>query len=178
MLKTSIQTKSEIIQEMQAAYQAVHQYAADKDATAFRYSPDERWSVANQLEHLILSSKGVASVLKMPKQQLLALGKAENEPRNYDELYRLYKEVLKGGQKAPAKFCPNPDQLPDQEQLLANWKMIEEKLVVRMANWSEDELNDYYLPHPALGKLTVREMLFATIFHTHHHLDSMQGLFK
>jgi uncharacterized damage-inducible protein DinB len=29
------------------------------------------------------------------------------------------------------------------------------------------------LPHPALGKLTVREMLFFTIYHNIHHVENV-----
>ncbi len=27
------------------------------------------------------------------------------------------------------------------------------------------------MPHPLIGRLTVREMLFFTLLHTRHHLD-------
>ena len=35
--------------------------------------------------------------------------------------------------------------------------------------WSEKKLDRYQAPHPALGKLTIREMLYFTIFHNVHH---------
>lgn len=32
-----------------------------------------------------------------------------------------------------------------------------------------DELDKYILPHPLLGKLTIREMMYFTIYHVEHH---------
>jgi len=41
----------------------------------------------------------------------------------------------------------------------------------------EDDLDRVMLPHPLLGKLTLREMLFFTIYHVEHHLGILrQGL--
>jgi hypothetical protein len=38
-----------------------------------------------------------------------------------------------------------------------------------MERWSEAELDAYRLPHPLLGRLSVREMMFFTLLHNRHH---------
>ncbi len=48
-------------------------------------------------------------------------------------------------------------------------------LVGKIPGWSEAALDRYRLPHPLLGKLTVREMLFFTLYHNAHHLDQVAG---
>jgi uncharacterized damage-inducible protein DinB len=40
--------------------------------------------------------------------------------------------------------------------------------------WEEDQLDEAQLPHPIIGKITVREMLFFTIHHNLRHA-SPQG---
>jgi hypothetical protein len=42
----------------------------------------------------------------------------------------------------------------------------------RLKKYSEASLDELILPHPLLGKLTLREMLYFTIYHAghHHHL--------
>ena len=40
---------------------------------------------------------------------------------------------------------------------------------MRIDSFSEKDLDNYILPHPLLGKLTIREMLFFTIYHVQHH---------
>jgi len=49
--------------------------------------------------------------------------------------------------------------------------MVESKqeLVSVAEKWNEDELDQYQLPHPILGKLTIREMLYFTIYHNLRH---------
>jgi hypothetical protein len=44
-----------------------------------------------------------------------------------------------------------------------------------MHTWSEDDLDNHRLPHPLLGKLTVREMLFFTLYHIQHHMIEAAG---
>ena len=44
-----------------------------------------------------------------------------------------------------------------------------EKLVHKLDKFTEDDLDKYVLPHPLLGKLTLREMLCFTIYHVRHH---------
>src|SRR5579859_3509649 len=49
-----------------------------------------------------------------------------------------------------------------------------EELGRRVATWSEIDLDRYRLPHPLLGKLTVREMLFFTVQHLAHHASKVE----
>jgi uncharacterized damage-inducible protein DinB len=46
-----------------------------------------------------------------------------------------------------------------------------QELVRAAGRWSERALDARQLPHPLLGKLTVREMLFFTLYHNRHHVD-------
>lgn len=176
MLSNNLKTNEGLVLEMKAAYQEVCSFIEKLDEEAFRFSPEGKWSSAGQLEHLILSSKGVASALKMSKLKLMIFGKSKNGSMSYDELYKIYKEALSKGQKAPSGFAPSADQNFSKEELLSNWKTIAAKLEERIPKWSEKDLDRYRLPHPAIGKITVREMLYFTIFHTRHHLESMKAL--
>jgi hypothetical protein len=38
-----------------------------------------------------------------------------------------------------------------------------------LEHWTEMDLDRCRLPHPLLGKITVREMLFFTLYHYEHH---------
>jgi hypothetical protein len=58
------------------------------------------------------------------------------------------------------------DQQPALVQSISNEiKWLSEKL----NKFTEEELDKYILPHPLLGKLTIREMMFFTIYHVLHH---------
>jgi hypothetical protein len=55
--------------------------------------------------------------------------------------------------------------------VLASWSAASRDLQTRIASWDEAPLDRYCLPHPALGRLTVREMLFFSLYHNAHHLN-------
>jgi hypothetical protein len=58
------------------------------------------------------------------------------------------------------------DQKPALVQSISNEiKWLSEKL----DKFTEEELDKYILPHPLLGKLTIREMMYFTIYHVLHH---------
>ena len=46
------------------------------------------------------------------------------------------------------------------------------KLNYNSDKFSEDEIDTYILPHPLLGKLTIREMIYFTIYHVEHHQNN------
>jgi hypothetical protein len=37
--------------------------------------------------------------------------------------------------------------------------------------WSEAALDSVQMPHPLLGRLTAREMIFFTLYHNQHHVE-------
>jgi hypothetical protein len=43
-------------------------------------------------------------------------------------------------------------------------------LVNNLHKWSEKNLDNTAVPHPLIGKLTLRKMLYFTIYHMKHHL--------
>lgn len=44
-----------------------------------------------------------------------------------------------------------------------------DQLIKSIQKYSEQELDQTILPHPLLGKITLREMLYFTIYHVEHH---------
>ena len=84
-----------------------------------------------------------------------------------------YKLRLEAGGKAMGRFIPKP-VLPGQKAILKN-KLIKavDRLCKKIDKYNEKQLDYYILPHPLLGKLTVREMLYFTIYHVEHHQKSM-----
>lgn len=41
-----------------------------------------------------------------------------------------------------------------------------------LEGWSERDLDRIRMPHPILGMLTTREMLFFTLYHNRHHVEA------
>ncbi|MHA8091156.1 DinB family protein [Aquirufa regiilacus] len=139
-------------------------------AEDFNDIQNEKWTAGQQLEHIYLSVKPVNLAFKLPAFLLkLIWGKANRASRSYDELIERYHAKLANGSKATGPFVPKSVDLKKGQQLKANLKNVVSKLCLSLNTYSEDELDQYILPHPLLGKLTLREMLFFTIYHVQHH---------
>ncbi|HSE37429.1 MAG TPA: DinB family protein [Blastocatellia bacterium] len=100
-------------------------------------------------------------------------GSASAPSDSYHRLRDRYWEVLAGGAMA-ARFAPKVARVPNdlgawQQELLAQCRDSVSRLRQAAARWSESDLDVYRLPHPLLGKLTLREMLFFTLYHFAHH---------
>lgn len=50
-------------------------------------------------------------------------------------------------------------------------------LCAAITRWPEPALDAHRLPHPLIGRLTVREMLLFTLYHNRHHLENVQRRF-
>lgn len=171
-------TKPEIITLLKAVFADTQSFIATQDNQKCFEPEGEKWSIAQHLQHLIMSSAPVASIYKRPKEFLANFGQPAIGPRSYDEVVETYKKALGKGLKAPADFEPKVDDINEISELFPNWQMIIGKFEERLVSWTEEDLDQYQVPHPAIGLLSLREMLYFTIYHTKHHLKSIQRIIQ
>lgn len=127
-----------------------------------------KWSPAQIADHLNRSLSPVVLAFRLPRFVLrLLFGKANRPSRSYGELVTKYQNKLMAGAQPSGRFAPPPQVVlgPALARLIGN----SERLARRMAHFSEAQLDYFILPHPLLGKLTLREMLYFTAYHAHHH---------
>lgn len=136
-----------------------------------------KWSVAEVMQHLYLSARPVARLLAGPRDVLNQWGKPETPIRGYDEIASTYKNVLSTGVKAPASMSPRPEDIQiERRDMVKRFEGVYDVLIRAVDEWTTYELDDYCIPHPVLGKLSVREMLYFTSIHTQHHLGLLKAL--
>lgn len=165
-----IRDKSEIMQAIGQEFGAFADRIRQWPDGSFADMPDGKWSAGQQLDHLVRSVKPVNLALRMPGWLLrLLFGKPTRPSRTYDKLVERYRQKLDAGGKAPGAFVPPVVPLSGKEKLLKTYLGEEQKLLRHAGRWQEADLDGYLLPHPLLGKLTLREMLFFTVYHTGHH---------
>ncbi len=173
----TISTKSDIIEALHSSFEEISTFLDTTPDDIFYQRIDDKWSIAENLDHLVLSNKPLASVLKKNKLFFLTFGFSFKGSENFETLKANYH--LKLSQLGPppnSGFSPKNSKDTSKQKFQENWKMIGEKYAPRLAKWSEKDLDRFRLPHPLLGKLTFREMLFFTIFHNDHHLRRMRQL--
>ena len=168
-------TKSELISKLKDSNRRVTTWFTDIPADTFFTRHGEVWSASDNVDHLIKSHKPIAKALRLPKFTLQAMfGKPEKPSVTYEELCQIYRIELAKGAQASGRYLPyqeNPDANAEEkkQELLDQWSKASADLVSIAEKWNENDLDGYLLPHPLIGKLTIREMLFFTIYHNLRH---------
>lgn len=178
LVNSNLHWKSDIISGLNDVYDRIISYCNDQDDSIFAKPLSEgKWSTAQNLEHLCTSTFPMVKGMAMPKLMMKAtFGTNNRSEKTIEELYAKYKAALAGGQKAPPKFDPAQIGNDQKQELLEKFAYARTKLLKVLDKWDEKSMSKYILPHPALGKLTIREMLFFTIFHTEHHLEIIKRI--
>ena len=171
-------TKQEIIHKLTANHQRFAEFIIGLSDKDFTFSNNGKWSAGQQLDHLCRGVKPLLQGFILPKVVIGTMfGKADRSSIDYDALVAKYQTILANGGKASGKFIPETIN-PHQKETLCNelLKMVE-SLSAKIDKFSEKDLDKYLLPHPLIGKLTVREMLYFTIYHAeHHHKATLRSL--
>jgi hypothetical protein len=164
--------KSAINQLLTEAFNEFSAWLEGVSAEKFIENPPQKWSIAQNLEHLIKSAKPVRALLGKTAPELEAFGKPFNAELNYDGVVNVYLEAL----KTPVintTFAPNTEEYSKIE-MLASFNKELGLILNNLHNWQESDLDAYSIPHPLLGNLSVRQMLYFTAYHTRHHLKTLQ----
>lgn len=126
-----------------------------------------KWSPAQQADHLYRSIRPVNLAFALPEFVLrLLFGRANRPSRSYDEVVEKYKRKLAEGGRASGVFLPGSPPLSTSRSRIQH---VARQLTNRVGRCSEEKLDRLLLPHPLLGKLTLREMIYFTAYHAEHH---------
>ena len=169
-----IQTKETIIDVIKTSNQRAIDWFEAIPADQFFVREGEVWSASDNVDHLIKAIKPIALALKMPRLGLQAMfGKADHSSRSYSEICEVYAAAIAKGAQAAGRYLPkqaSPDRKREQKkEVLEQLDKANTSLRAGLGKWQEAELDQYQLPHPILGNLTIREMLFFVIYHTLRH---------
>lgn len=138
-------------------------------------SADPKWSAGQQLNHIVICVKSLLKAFGTDKLILeQRFGLSNRVSLSYDAMESNYLEKLKEGGKAPAPFVPEAFLLEQKTVLISELEQMIKDLCLKLENFSEEELDALCLPHPLLGNITLREMLYNTIQHVEHHHNQTQ----
>lgn len=172
--------KQELIQQLKTNHLEFADYLSQLNESDFLYSPNfQKWSAGQQLEHIVKSVSPLTQAFLLPNFMLsLLFGKANRNSKTYSELIEKYHSKLSLGGVASARFTPKKVELNQRKELLAKLTQLIEKLCKQLDGFSEEQLDKLILPHPLLGKITLREMFYFTIYHVQHHHRLIQENLK
>jgi hypothetical protein len=168
-------TKEEIAEKLITDHRSFTDYIESLSEKEFMFSRNDKWTAGQQLEHLIRSVRPLALGFILPNFAIgLLFGKSNRAGRTYEQLVDKYKEKLAAGGRASGQFIPPPISVAQKDELITKLNRLATKLASQVKGFSEKDLDTYILPHPLLGKLTIREMMYFTICHVKHHEENIK----
>ncbi|WP_375563045.1 DinB family protein [Bernardetia sp. OM2101] len=172
--------KEELIDQICQHHYSFIDYINSLNDEEFEQSVFEKWTAGQQTEHILISIKPITKAFLLPNLLLkMVIGKSNREGYSYNEIVDKYHIKLEEGGKAPSNFLPKKVLLNQKSELLKSLKKVVFTLSTQINDFSEEQLDTLLLPHPLLGKLTLREMMYFTIYHVqHHHKKTIENLKK
>ena len=162
--------KEKNILELEVSNNTFASFIASLNEKDFLYTSNNKWSAGQQADHILRSLKPVNFAFSLPLFLLKILfGKANRPSRSYAALVQRYREKLVAGGKASGRYIPRYVGYNQKESICKNIISVTASICKKAVKYSEEELDIYILPHPLMGKVTLREILFFSRYHTEHH---------
>jgi hypothetical protein len=169
-MESQVLHKKEIVHLLHVQHDDFINYINGLDENAFHFSYEKKWTAGQQLDHIYRSVSTLNLILRLPIWFLRWYFPKANRPsRTFSELVSRYHQKLEKGGKASGRFVPQLVPIYKRQGLSEKLNRSVVRLGKLIQKFSEKELDTMILPHPLLGKITIREMGYFTIYHVQHH---------
>jgi hypothetical protein len=171
--------KQAIITAAEKSFTEFTLYCNSIPGIVFFEKPGPKWSVAENVQHLIIATNTSTLAFSLPRFVVRWIsGRPNRGSRTYDQLVEKYKKKLAEGGAATGRFIPKPVAITGgKEKMLQQWEKATGKhLTALKNNRTEKDLDNYLVKHPLLGRITLRELCYFTIYHTEHHLNIISAI--
>jgi len=170
--------KNEIISSINQSYNALFTWLEIHGEAFWDIGPEGKWNTGQQIKHLYQSAKPLNKALKIPKFILAyKFGKSNRPSRSKDQIIERYLERLKTTQNILSPFSQNMS-IPEtkvRNNLIKKLKSMQHVQVKSLeTKWNEKALDIYIVPHPLMGKMTMREINIWSAYHVEHHYNSIR----
>lgn len=164
-------TKQEILESIPDLARKIEAYYRGLGHEIFFHDGLGGWSPAQNLAHITWIQNMAVLLLKAPRFLLLPFGKRPSQ-RDFQTLQRDYLSSGKPiplGPLAPAKLSPPKEATVMIESMLLDWNKSARDIYFALQAIPESEFDEYSLPHPSMGMLSLREIFYLLLIHPVHH---------
>jgi hypothetical protein len=172
-----VATRADLLAAYEKCEQEIAGFFGSLTNDEFITRDGDAWTPEQQLMHLNTAISAVGRGFSMSKWLLrFRFGYARRPSRTYQEVRDAYRAVLAAGAKASGGFVPqDPGDAMDllavrRMEVMSRWQRVNERLRRALEDWAEKDLDRLQLPHPLMGNLTAREMLYFALYHNYHHI--------
>lgn len=168
-------TKQELINEFVKNHLETISYINELNEHEFNYKKNGKWAAGQQLQHVLLTIKPFPKALSSKEFLLDKFGKIDRPTWGYKTVLENYSKT---SLKASERFLPaNEISFSQKKEIIAGIQATLKEIESVFNDYSEAELDTLLLPHPLLGKLTIREMFYLMSYHPLHHQKQIEQMF-
>jgi hypothetical protein len=159
---------------LETKHKILFDWIAKQPEDIWEKGPDEKWTTGQQIQHLVDSLQLLNNALSYPRFLLkYKFGLCNRQIRDYETVAKNYqKKLIDNNNKAKIfnKKLKKPT-LQERNRLLTRLQIQSKKLQYKTMKISDKNLDTLLIPHPLMGKMTIREIIMWTAHHTEHHTE-------
>lgn len=174
MIKTEIsnpRSKTEILSSIEDVAEKIESYYTSLSPEQFFHDGLGGWSAAQNLSHITFIGSLAVYLFGLPRFLFLPFGK-QNVQRDFNTLKNDYigsDKVIFIGPLAPSSIAPPIDAKNVIQTMVSDCRKVYRELNLAVQSIPEEDMDNYSLPHPSMGMLSLREMIYVLIIHPIHH---------
>lgn len=167
---TNLNAAHQALAEAFSAVEALFTQVNDEKINA---KPTEKWSFGEEMIHLTMSTNGTGMLLSSPEERLIP---SDHPSRSYDEIVKEYLEKLALNPTIGQSIADKEPKQYTGTALQENFVAAAQAALQAIPRWDENKADAWMVwKHPLLGKMTAREMVYFTVYHTRHHLATLSA---
>lgn len=164
--------KQELISAFSHNHQTFVHYIDRLRPDQFILKPDNKWTPGQHLNHILLTLQPFPKVLGSKEYIAEKFGKTDRASWDYDTVISNYLQTTR---KAAEQYVPGETvTFAQKPELMVTIQETMEKTTKLLNTYTEEELDTLLLPHPLLGKMTLRELFYLMSYHPMHHLKQVK----
>ncbi|MFY0631277.1 MAG: DinB family protein [Flavobacteriaceae bacterium] len=167
-----------IIELLESQHQEVFQWLENQPDEKWITGPEGKWTTGQHILHLVNSEKMLNKALSYPKFLVKRkFGVSNRESRSYSEVAKRYQERLSENQEKARAFNSGlrTPSLKEKKHLMNTLKIQNKKLQYKTKKLKDKHIETLLLPHPLMGRMTLKEIIMWTAHHTEHHLTILKN---
>ena len=169
--------KNEIADLIEIKHQELFTWLEQQPQENWELGPKEKWSTGQHIQHLTDSLQLLNNALSYPRFFLkYKFGTCNRAPRDYNTVVKKYQQKLLEHQERATAFNKKLKKptLKERAHLLTKLQIQQKKLQYKTNRTSETNLDNLVIPHPLMGKMTLREIIMWSAYHTEHNTKTLQ----
>ena len=175
--------KSEIAAALQAQNLEFQNLLLGVPTSTFFDGSSEKWSVAHHMKHITSAVSRIAQGLQNP--ELLPKREPATASKDYETLKNTYLHALQTtppeklqqlGSRVALEEYSDADAY--KSQMTSGFSDAITTFNHALEGFKEENLESLGMPHPLIGVISAREMLFFAVYHNTHHHNGIEKLLE